>query len=166
MKDKFRDYRIAWQEIALHFEVYILPIKISVKLCENKQIKLIIPDVTVYFIVEPDKVKVSKLLLYLNSDLARSLLKLRAWNARGGYFRHQSTSVGALPLPEQILQCNLWGWIKERVEGIENEELNKVLREIIEKYQEKLVDELVKTLELSKDEYDSIVEWGKWLNEL
>ena len=165
-KDKFRDYRIAWQEIALHFEACILPTRLSIKSCNTEQKKLIIPNVKVYFITEPDKIKALKLLLYLNSDLARSLLKLRALSLRGGYYEHQSTSVGALPIPMQFLQCSVWRQIKELVKGIKDEELNEVLRKIYEEYKEKLAEELMKAIELTEDEYSSIIDWGRWLNEL
>ncbi|WP_342821539.1 hypothetical protein [Desulfurococcus sp.] len=55
---------------------------------------------------------VLKLLLYLNSGFARSLLKLRAWSVRGGYYRHQSASVAHLPIPRALLECSAWGIVE------------------------------------------------------
>ncbi len=163
--EKFRDYRIAWQEIALHFEAAILPSRLKVSLCNSERVKLLVPNVKVYFIVEPNIVKASKLILYLNSDLARTLLKLRALTLRGGYYEHQSTSVGALPIPDKLLQGTTWSWIEEYVRGVDAEKLNDVLKKVYEEYEVRLTAELVKALGLSDDEYNKLVEWGAWLNE-
>lgn len=132
IREKFRGYRVAWQEIAQHFEVSILPVKSYIDICGERQARLLIPDVTVYFISESDKARTSKILLYLNSDLARSLLKLRAWSARGGYYRHQSTRLGELPMPKQILECEVWKVVKEFIDGVDDEDLNKAWRRSME----------------------------------
>ena len=81
--DKFREYRIAWQENAKHIEASYLPLKIVVNMCGASFNKLLIPIQTTYFIVEGDIIRAVKLLIYLNGRLARSLVKLWAWSARG-----------------------------------------------------------------------------------
>jgi len=164
-KDKFRNYRIAWQEIAKHFEVCILPVKISVNECGNIRVKTVIPNQKVYFIVEPNRDKAVKLLLYLNSDFARTLLKLWTWSARGGYYEHISGAVGHIPLPLQLLQCNVWSWLENYIRDVKDEELNKTLERIFNENRDRLMKELMQVLDISEEEYKTIVEWGIWLNE-
>jgi len=164
-KDKFRNYRIAWQEIARHFEACILPVKISVNECGNVRVKTVIPHLTVYFIVEPDRDKAVKLLLYLNSDFARALLKLWTWSARGGYYRHISGAVGHLPIPSQLLQCNVWNWLVSYIKDVEDEELNKTSERILNDNRDRLIRELMQALDISEEDYKAIIEWGTWLNE-
>ncbi|MEM4827550.1 MAG: N-6 DNA methylase [Desulfurococcaceae archaeon] len=163
--DKFRDYRVAWQEIAKHFEACILPVKTKVSICGTDRDVILVPNVKVYFIVEPDKNMALKLLLYLNSGFARSILKLRAWSDRGGYYEHQSTSVAHLPIPRALLECNAWK-IVEEVLVSRGEDLNAVAEEILRKHGSELEDELKKVLGLTDGEYKAIVEYGTWLNEL
>jgi len=160
--DKFKDYRIAWQEIAKHFEACILPVNIA-DMCGKR--KFVVPDHTVYFIVERNLVKASKLLLYLNGEIARSVLKLLAWNVRGGYYRHMSAYVGMLPIPNQLLNPSLWGWLDDRVRNISADRLDEELERIYEENRERLEEELKKALRLSGEEYHKLSEWGKWLNE-
>ena len=128
-KDKFEDYRIAWQEIARQFESCILPVKVKKIVCDIEKEILLVPDHKVYFIVERNLKKALKLLLYLNSDLARSLLKLVAWVTRGGYFEHMAIYVGLLPLPVTLLNCHVWSKvIGEAVEAVlqDRGDLNRI----------------------------------------
>jgi len=166
IKSKFNDYRIAWQEMAKHFETCILPVKISVNECGDARVKIVIPHETVYFIVEPSRDKAVKLLLYLNSDFVQSLLKLWAWSARGGYYRHVSVTVGHLPLPFQLLQGNIWNWLENYIKDVKDEELNKALEGIFDENRDRLIKELIQVLDISEEEYKAVVEWGTWLNEL
>jgi hypothetical protein len=51
-EDKFREYRVAWQEIARYFEAAHLPSHTQVDLCGSPVRKLLVPIQKVYFIVE------------------------------------------------------------------------------------------------------------------
>jgi len=165
--NKFKDCRIAWQEIAKHFEACILSVNTRAPICDVDRDVILVPDVTVYFIVEPDKTRALKLLLYLNSGFARSLLKLRAWSARGGYYRHQSASVGHLPIPHALLKCGAWKIVEKVLTQHSNEnlDLNAIARELLSRYGNELEDELKRTLDIADEEYKAIVEYGEWLNE-
>ncbi|MEM3740532.1 MAG: N-6 DNA methylase [Candidatus Korarchaeum sp.] len=162
-RNKFEDYRIAWQEIAKHFEACILPVKTSVSLCDHRREAIIVPNVKVYFIVEPDKIKALKLLLYLNSSLARSLIKLRAWSVRGGRYEHQSINVAHLPIPQILLQCEIWNVVEEALSS--EGELNAIAKGLLDEYGDKLESELRDALGITDEEYKAIVEYGEWLNE-
>ncbi|MEM1832185.1 MAG: hypothetical protein QXJ97_11735, partial [Desulfurococcaceae archaeon] len=162
---KFRDYRIAWQEIAKHFEACVLPVSTKVSICGVDRNVILVPDVTLYFIVEPDKTMALKLILYLNSTLARSLLKLRAWSVRGGYYRHQSASVAHLPIPRALLECDAWR-IVEVIASHHSGDLNAVAEDIFRKHGGELEDELKRILGITDGEYNAIVEYCSWLNEL
>ncbi|MCX8185418.1 MAG: hypothetical protein N3E43_06680, partial [Sulfolobales archaeon] len=161
---KFEDYRIAWQEIAKHFEACILPVDVPVEICGKQVSRKLVPDVTIYFIAEENPRKALRLLLYLNSDLARSLLKLRAWPSRGGYFRHESASVGFLPVPAGLLKRGVWDWVEEPPAQTAGE-LNEHARKVYEENKERLEKELAESLGLTDEEYRAVVDWGKWLNE-
>jgi len=163
--DKFKDYRIGWQDIALHLEACILPVEVVVDFCGRKYRRLLIPDTTLFFIVEGNKIKAVKLLLYLNSELARSLLKLWAYVARGGYYRHKSVHVGLLPIPQYLINCILWNWLSDRIKNISADKLNEELKKVYEENRGKLEEELRETLGLSEEEYSELLEWGHWLNE-
>lgn len=174
-RDKFRDYRIAWQEISKHFEACILPTRTmlprekKLSMCGSQREVLIVPDVTIYFITEENVVKALKMLLYLNSDLAKSLLKLRAWCSRGGYYRHQATSVGYVPVPMELLGCGIWEWIQEKIQlqlGVDLSDLNKFAEMLYKKYARKLISELIEVLGITEEEYKELREYSKWLNEL
>lgn len=166
-RDKFKEYRIAWQEIAKYFEACHLPVWITGNVCGKEKKLLVVPKPKVYFIVEPDKVKALKLLLYLNSDLARALIKLWSRVLRGGYYEHTSTHVGLLPLPLQLLNSSLWPWLKDHVKDSEGKDLNEIGREIYRKREliEKLLEELLKALGITHEEYEELINYGKWLNE-
>ncbi len=111
------------------------------------------------------RTRVLKLLLYLNSGFARSILKLRAWSVRGGYYEHQSASVAHLPIPRALLECNAWR-IVEVIASHHSGDLNAVAEDIFRKHGSELEDELKRILGIMDDEYNAIVEYGKWLNEL
>jgi len=163
--EKFRDYRIAWQEIAKRFEACILPSKVPSELCGTRAEKLLVPHKTVYFVVEPDKSRAAKLLLYLNTRLARSMLKLWAWNAERGYYRHLTIAAGAIPVPDQQLRHGLWSWVEDRIKGVDGAELNTALKKVYEEEAERLEQELARALDITEEEYRELVEWGEWLNE-
>jgi len=155
-KEKFKNYRIAWQEIAKHFEASILPIY-------DSEGRLYVPTVKVYFIVEEEVTKAIKLLIYLNSDIASAFLKLRALTDKGGHFEHQSVSVGHVPIPHDLITCNMWKSISMPDKG---NDLNLYGKKIQKEYDIILKKELIKALGLTDVEYNSLVNWSKWLNEL
>jgi len=166
--DKFREYRIAWQEMSRHLETAYLPVKIWDNKC-NKD-KVLIPIQTVYFIVEENIIKALKLLLYLNSDLARNLIKLWAWSARGGTYRHTSYTVGHLPIPLPLIECNMWNLINNYIDKNKSADkaldLNSIGNEILNKHKDELANELLEVLNINKDDYELLVEYGEWLNEI
>ncbi|MEM1702998.1 MAG: N-6 DNA methylase [Zestosphaera sp.] len=166
--NKFRDYRIAWQEIAKHFEACVLPVWIKTSICGIERNVLMVPSKTVYFVVEPDLKKALKLLLYLNSGVVRSLLKLSAWTVRGGHYRHLSACVGHLPIPHALLKCGAWKIVEKVLTQHSNEnlDLNATAKELLSRYGNKLEDELKQILDIADEEYEAIVEYGEWLNEL
>jgi len=84
LKSKFEEYRIAWREMGIRAVATRLPVIIKVNLCGVERRGVIVPIQTVYFIVDNDVLKALKLLIYINSDIARSLVKMWAWSARGG----------------------------------------------------------------------------------
>jgi hypothetical protein len=113
--------------------------------------------------------KALKLLIYMNSDFARNLIKLWAWTARGGYYRHTSYNVGMLPIPKELVDCKLWRLLTNRLNQQEKYiDLNIVATEILSEAEvsKNLEKELIQTLELKEDEYRMLIEYGKWLNEL
>jgi hypothetical protein len=165
--DKFREYRVAWQEIAKYFEATYLPLHIQVKLCGSSVEKLLVPIQKVYFIVEKDPLKALKLLLYLNSDLARSLIKLWAWVARGGYYEHISYNTGMLPIPSALVDNTLWSFIENYLRQQEGAlDLNTIAVNVLNDARERLEKELLESLMVTEEEYRRLVEYGKWLNEL
>jgi hypothetical protein len=158
--DKFKEYRIAWQENAMHIEASYLPLKVDVDVCGTRVRRLLIPVQTTYFIVEEDAIRAVKLLLYFNSRLARSLVKLWAWSARGGYYRHVSYTMGHLPIPDLN---RLWKCIHDLAK--QSPDLNMVAKDIMEKHGEELERELIEDLNITEEEYNELVEYGNWLNE-
>jgi len=160
--DKFKDYRIAWQEMVKHIEACALPLTTSINMDGGRRQKLVVPVTTVYFIVEEDQVKALKLLLYLNSRLARNIVKLWAWSARGGTYRHNAFIMGHLPIPDNQLLSNLW---EQHVGRNIKLDLNDAARTIIEQASQDLERELISSLGLSEEDYKAIVEYGEWLNE-
>jgi len=161
-KDKFKEYRIAWQEIAKYIEATYLPLFVEVDICGRKEKRLLIPDVTTYFIIEEEISRALKLLIYLNLDFTRSLIKLWAWTARGGYYRHNSYNMGALLIPQSLMNNSLWSFLNDYIKkGVD---LNYVARRILEEHKDELRKELIEALGITEDEYMMIVEYGEWLN--
>jgi hypothetical protein len=157
-EQKFREYRIAWQEIAKYFEASHLPIQANTGLCTSQAGKLIVPIQKVYFISERDKCTSLIMLAYLNSSLIRSIMKLIAWSARGGYFEHISYTVGHLPLPPLQNLKNLC----DEVAVVQNGDLNEAAKAITKKAEQAIA----KSLGLDEKEYEEVVSFGKWLNEI
>jgi hypothetical protein len=165
--DKFKEYRIAWREMGIRAVATHLPVIAKIDLCGIERQAVIVPIQTVYFIVENNFLKALKLLIYINSDVARSLVKLWAWSARGGYYRHTSYSMGLLPIPRSLVDNTMWGFIKSYIEQPqEAPELNTVARRLLDSAKDKLLRELLESLEISENEYRELVEFGEWLNEL
>jgi SAM-dependent methyltransferase len=164
--DKFKEYRIAWQEIAKYIEATHLPVTVNINICGTMKQKLLIPIQKVYFIVEKDPLKALKLLIYMNSDLARNLVKLWAWTARGGYYEHTSYNMGMLPIPRALVEGDLWRHVdkpaKDRINA-DNADLNGLAKII--SFTEEMERELAQALGITWEEYKAIVEYGKWLNE-
>jgi len=158
-EEKFRDYRIAWQEMAKHIEACFLPVRTSVKYCGVERWKIVVPAQTVYFINEKDAGKALKTLVYLNSRLARNLMKLWAWSAREGTYRHDAYVMGHLPIPHALLEGTLWEKHLVSPRG----DLNEAGREIAENTD--VEEELMGALGLEWNEYKEIIEYGCWLNE-
>jgi hypothetical protein len=162
--DKFKEYRIAWQEIAKYIEATHLPVTINISMCGAMKQKLLIPIQKVYFIVEEDPLRALKMLIYMNSDLARNLVKLWAWTTRGGYYEHTSYNIGILPLPRDLVDNKLWGFLEDLLkQQKENIDLNEIAKNASKTDMEK---ELMQILGLDEEEYRELVEYGKWLNEL
>ena len=163
--DKFKEYRIAWQEMSRHLEAAHLPVKIWDNKC-NKD-KVLIPIQTVYFIIEENIARALKLLLYLNSDFARNLIKLWAWSARGGTYRHTSYTIGLLPVPQSLIERNMWNFINNYIDKSVNKilDLNNVANKILNAHRDELINELLESLNISKDDYEMLVRYGEWLNE-
>ncbi|WP_191118745.1 hypothetical protein [Infirmifilum uzonense] len=119
------------------------------------------PSITVYFLVEENIHRAAKLLLYLNSRLARNLIKLWAWTARGGYYRHHAYHMGHLPIPNL---AGIWRFIDGmHLQG--NSDLNELARRIASEYKDHLERELIEALGISEEDYRRLVEHGEWLNE-
>jgi|GEM_PF-1372889 type I restriction-modification system DNA methylase subunit len=169
-KEKFKEHRIAWQEMTMYIEAAYLPLYLNVAICSNNKEnkKLLIPLQTTYFIVESNHSKALKLLIYMNSDLARSMIKMWAWTARGGYYRHTSYSMGILPLPRDLVDNKLWGFLEDLLkQQKENIDLNEIAKNKLEAdMKKKMEKELMQSLGLDEEEYRELVEYGKWLNEL
>jgi hypothetical protein len=71
----------------------------------------------------------------MNSDIARSLIKLWAWSARGGYYRHTSYSMGLLPIPKALVNDTLWSFLNKLLEfPQEAPDLNNVACELLKTY--------------------------------
>jgi hypothetical protein len=165
-KDKFEEYRIAWQEIATHIEAAHLPVKTRVKICGKEYEKLLIPPTTVYFVVENNSARALKLLMYLNSELAGNLIKLWGWSARGGFYRHNAYIMGHLPIPQSLFE--IWSIADEELKefGQENiRDLNGIAKKIIENNYENLIREIKEVLNISDSDYNEFMEYGRWLNE-
>ena len=166
LTDKFKEYRIAWREMGIHTVATHLPVITKVNLCGVERRGVIVPIQTVYFIVENDILKAFKLLIYINSDIARSLVKLWAWSARGGYYRHTSYNMGLLPIPRALVEGNLWRHIDKLVRdriNADNVDLNRLAKSI--SFTEEMEKELAEAIGITWEEYKAIVEYGKWLNE-
>ena len=80
-------------------EACALPTKAAVNFAGKSCEKIVVPVTTVYFVVEENYAKALKLLLYLNSKFAGNVVKLWAWSARGGTYRHNAFIMGHLPIP-------------------------------------------------------------------
>jgi hypothetical protein len=116
----------------------------------------------VYFIAEKDPRRALRLLVYLNSDVARALVKLWARVVRGGYYRHQSVFVGMLPVPRGLLDGTLWTFLDEY---LKEPDLNAAAVRAVNERGREIENELLKALGIAEDEYKALVEWSKWLNE-
>jgi hypothetical protein len=160
--EKFKDYRIAWQEMAKYIEACALPLNITINIGGVGRQKLIVPPQTVYFIIEEDLARALKLLLYFNSRLARNIVKLWAWSARGGTYRHDAFVMGHLPIPDEQLLSDLW---KQHVRCNSKNNVNEAAMSITDLAGRKLEQELLTSLGLSEEDYKAIVEYGEWLNE-
>ena len=166
VRGKFEKYRIAWQEMAKYIEAAYLPVLVDVEICRGRKQKLLIPLQTVYFIIEKDALKALKLLIYMNSCVARSLVKLWAWSGRGGYYRHTSYGIGLLPIPRALSERSLWSHIDRLAKdsiNTGNADLNTLAKSI--PFTEEMERELAQAFGITWEEYKAIVEYGKWLNE-
>jgi hypothetical protein len=161
-QDKFEGCRIAWQEIARHLEVVCIPARADVDLCGKREQRLIVPDHKVYFIAEKDPRRALKLLVYLNSDVARALDKLWARIGRGGYYHHEGVIVGMLPVPKGLMDCTLWAFLDKY---LKEPDLNVAAMKAVNERGREIENELLKALGIAEDEYKALVEWSKWLNE-
>jgi hypothetical protein len=161
-RDKFAGYRVAWQEIAKHLEAAHIPARADVELCGRRAQRLVVPDTTVHFIVERENKRALRLLVYLNSDLARALVKLWARVVRGGYYRHKSVFVGMLPVPRGLLDCKLWAFLDEY---LKDSDLNAAAARAVGERGREMAEELLGVLGVTEDEYKALVEWSRWLNE-
>jgi SAM-dependent methyltransferase len=157
-EEKFKEYRIAWQEIAKCTEAAHLPVFTNGR-------KLLVPLQKVYFIVENDILKALKILIYLNTDFVRSIVKLWAWSTRGGYYEHTSYAMGLLPVPAALKNSSIWNKISSYLTKPPGD-LNGIARKAIEELKEEFLEELLGAVEMSKEEYSRLVEYGRWLNEL
>jgi SAM-dependent methyltransferase len=166
LKSKFEEYRVAWQEISRDVEATHLPVTFNIDICGATKQKLLIPIQKVYFIVEKDPLQALKLLIYLNLDLARNLVKLWAWTTRGGYYEHTSYNMGMLPIPRALVEGDLWRHVdklaKDRINA-GNVDLNGLAKSI--SFTEEMEKELAGVLGITWEEYKAIIEYGKWLNE-
>ncbi|NPA99385.1 MAG: N-6 DNA methylase [Crenarchaeota archaeon] len=156
-RQKFQEYRIAWQENTKFFEAAYLSVlsHTNTNICQSQASRLIVPIQTVYFISEKDRCMSLIMLAYLNSSLVRSLMKLIAWSARGGYFRHISFTVGHLPVPQLRV-------FTELCHNSNNIDINNQGRELLKEFE----TYLVKTFNITEKEYLEVVNYGKWLNEI
>ncbi len=162
-QDKFEGYHVAWQNIAKHLEAACMPARADIELCGSKVQKFLVLDHTVNFIVERNPRKVLRLLVYLNSDVARALVKLWARIVRGGYYRHESVYVGMLPVPKGLLDCALWAFL----DGYHEEpDLNATAVKALNERGREIVGELLAELKITESEYRALVEWSRWLNEI
>ncbi|MEB3772128.1 MAG: hypothetical protein GSR82_00445, partial [Desulfurococcales archaeon] len=157
-RKKFQEYRIAWQENTRFFEATHLGVQSDTSICLNQARRLVVPIQTVYFISEKDMCVSLIMMAYLNSSLVRSLMKLIAWSARGGYFRHISYTVGHLPLPSLEYMNSLC----DMLTATQGDDLNNIARDIIDEV-ERVV---MKLLDVNSDEYEEVVSFGTWLNEI
>ncbi|RLG17578.1 hypothetical protein DRN63_02820, partial [Nanoarchaeota archaeon] len=107
-----------------------------------------------------------KLVLYLNSEIARAIMKLIAWKARGGYFRHISMAVGQLPIPDVLRECEVWSEVSQELVSVEPDEINDRLKRIHEEKGEKLEQQLAEKLRLTPDELEQLKEFSRWLNQM
>jgi len=162
-RDKFEGYRVAWQEIAKHLEAACMPARADIELCGSKAQKFLVLDHTVNFILERNPRKVLRLLVYLDSDVARALVKLWARIVRGGYYRHESVYVGMLPVPKALQDCALWSFLDGY---LEEPDLNAAAVKALNERGREIVGELLAELKITESEYRSLVEWSRWLNEI
>jgi hypothetical protein len=162
-RDKFEGYRVAWQEIAKHLEAVCVPACADIDLCGKKAQRLIVLDTTAHFIVEKDPKRALRLLVYLNSDVARALVKLWARVMRGGHYRHKSVFVGMLPVPKGLLDGTLWAF----PDGyLEEPDVNAAAVKAVSERGREIVGELLAALKIAEGEYRALAEWSAWLNEI
>jgi hypothetical protein len=162
-RDKFEGYRVAWQEIAKHLEAACMPARADVDLCGKGEQRLIVPDHKVYFIAEKDPSRALKLLVYLNSDIARALVKLWARIGRGGYYHHEGVFVGMLAVPRGLLDGTLWTFLDEY---LKEPDLNAAAVKALNERGREIVGELLAELKITESEYRALAEWSAWLNEI
>ncbi|MFZ8807461.1 MAG: Eco57I restriction-modification methylase domain-containing protein [Pyrobaculum sp.] len=162
-RDKFEGYRVAWQEIAKHLEAVCVPARADIDLCGKKAQRLIVLDTTAHFIVEKNPKRALRLLVYLNSDVARALVKLWARVMRGGHYRHKSVFVGMLPAPKGLLDGTLWAFLDGY---LEEPDLNAAAVKAVSERGREIVGELLAELKITESEYRALVEWSRWLNEI
>lgn len=162
-RDKFEGYRVAWQEIAKHLEAVCVHARADIDLCGKKAQRLIVLDTTAHFIVEKDPKRALRLLVYLNSDVARALVKLWARVMRGGHYRHKSVFVGMLPVPKGLLDGTLWAFLDGY---LEEPDLNAAAVKALNERGREIVGELLAKLKITESEYRALVEWSRWLNEI
>ena len=163
---KKKGVKIAWQEIAKFFEACVLPAKKRINLCGKDCDRELIPIQKVYFVREDDLLKGCKLILYLNSSIARALMKLIAWKARGGYYEHTSIAVGQIPIPDALRECEAWSEVLQELVYADPDEINDRLRRIYDEKREKLEQQLAEKLKLTLDELEQLKEFSRWLNQM
>ena len=121
------------------------------------------PIQTVYFIAPSTPEELVALSLYLNSSLANAFIKLVAWRARGGYFRHTSVAMGSLPIPMKINRlADLVGAHKTALHNFET--WIKWLRDFDSDNRALIEDKVRDLIGLTSQEALALLNYSSWMN--
>src|SRR5208282_3788992 len=103
--------KVLWRDMSTRIEASFVSARINdVELGDS----LAIPAHTTYVVATPNEQAGRALAGFLNSIVVRAFLKSYAPRARGGWYRHFSWVVGAVPIPAALSNALAGGRLSDR----------------------------------------------------
>jgi hypothetical protein len=73
--------------------------------------------------------------------------------------------MGLLPVPAALENSSIWNKVSSYLTKPPGD-LNGIARKAAEELKEEFLEELLRAVKMSKEEYSRLVEYGRWLNGL